>query len=107
MEEATSPTGRPPRSDRIRKRPREESTMRRTAIATFLTLMLGGLLVAGCGSGNAEVTTDETSTPVPAATPPEARAAAPDFSGTTIAGQPVSLEGYGGKPLVLVFWGSW
>jgi len=34
-------------------------------------------------------------------------AAAPDFSGTTIDGQPVSLDSYHGKPLVLLFWGSW
>lgn len=34
-------------------------------------------------------------------------AAAPDFSGTTIDGRPVSLDSYHGKPLVLLFWGSW
>jgi cytochrome oxidase Cu insertion factor (SCO1/SenC/PrrC family) len=32
---------------------------------------------------------------------------APAFSGTTIDGQTVTLETYHGKPLVLLFWGSW
>ena len=33
--------------------------------------------------------------------------AAPSISGTTIDGQSVSLATYHGKPLVLLFWGSW
>ena len=33
--------------------------------------------------------------------------AAPSFSGTTIDGKVVSLDSYHGKPLVLLFWGSW
>jgi cytochrome oxidase Cu insertion factor (SCO1/SenC/PrrC family) len=36
-----------------------------------------------------------------------AGAAAPAFSGTTLDGNEVSLESYHGKPLVLLFWGSW
>jgi hypothetical protein len=32
---------------------------------------------------------------------------APSFSGTTIDGDPVALDSYHGKPLVLLFWGSW
>ena len=46
-------------------------------------VLLGGMLVAGCGSGNAEVTTDETSEAVPAASSPDARAAAPMRSRST------------------------
>ena len=34
-------------------------------------------------------------------------AAAPDFSGTTLDGEEVSLGGFGGKPTILVFWASW
>jgi hypothetical protein len=33
--------------------------------------------------------------------------AAPDFSGKTLTGDPVSLRAYHGRPLVLLFWGSW
>jgi hypothetical protein len=33
--------------------------------------------------------------------------AAPGFSGKTLTGAPVSLKAYHGKPLVLLFWGSW
>ena len=32
---------------------------------------------------------------------------APSFSGTTIDGDAVALDSYHGKPLVLLFWGSW
>lgn len=35
------------------------------------------------------------------------RKAVPDFSGTTLAGSPLSLSGYQGKVVVLNFWGSW
>jgi hypothetical protein len=30
-----------------------------------------------------------------------------DFQGNTMDGERVSLESYVGRPLVLVFWGSW
>ena len=32
---------------------------------------------------------------------------AADFSGETLDGDAVSLDTYHGKPLVLLFWGSW
>lgn len=32
---------------------------------------------------------------------------APDFSGVTLAGDYVSLEGYAGEPLLLVVWAEW
>jgi cytochrome oxidase Cu insertion factor (SCO1/SenC/PrrC family) len=42
-----------------------------------------------------------------AGTPAAATGPAPDFSGTTLAGAPVSLASYQGKPLILIFWASW
>ena len=42
-----------------------------------------------------------------ASTTEAAGTAAPGFSGTTLDGAQVSLDTYHGKPLVLLFWGSW
>lgn len=48
-------------------------------------------------STSASLTTTTTEDPLPPA---------PDFGGTTISGESVSLASYSGKSLVLVFWGS-
>jgi hypothetical protein len=60
--------------------------------SALLLLLLAGLaLVAGCGGSDAGTPTDR----------------APSFDGSTIDGQPVSLEGFLGKPTLLIFWASW
>ena len=58
-------------------------------LALLLTMVIA--FAAGCGS----------STVAGKGTP------APDFSGTTLDGQSVSLSMYRGKPLVLAFMASW
>jgi hypothetical protein len=60
------------------------------AVATLLLAMVIAF-AAGCGSSAG---TDKGSP-------------APDFSGTTLAGESVSLSMYRGKPLVLAFMASW
>ena len=88
------------------------------AAITFVPLLL--LLVAAVGCGG------EPPGPAATTTPPDSTAAsttttsrsvtttaaaaprpAPDFSGTTLDGTPVSLASFKGKPLLLVFWASW
>lgn len=64
------------------------------------------VFIAGC-DGSPGRTTAGTSGPVVAATPAGSRQAAPVFSGTTMDGVAASLEGYKGKPTVLIFWASW
>ncbi|HEX5289174.1 MAG TPA: TlpA disulfide reductase family protein [Streptosporangiaceae bacterium] len=72
------------------------------------------LALAGCGggaigadtpasSGQSFVGSAYTSTVFRAG----ARPAAPDISGTTLAGQHLSLSAYRGSVVVLNFWGSW
>jgi thiol-disulfide isomerase/thioredoxin len=72
------------------------------------------LALAGCGggaigadtpasSGQSFVGSAYTSTVFQAG----ARPAAPDISGTTLAGQHLSLSAYHGSVVVLNFWGSW
>jgi thiol-disulfide isomerase/thioredoxin len=72
------------------------------------------LALAGCGggaigadtpasSGQSFVGSAYTSTVFQAG----ARPAAPDISGTTLAGQHLSLSAYRGSVVVLNFWGSW
>lgn len=82
--------------------PRGLSVARPALVVAMLLLVAAALLSAsGCGSA-----TTATSGATVTATPGERRPA-PSFSGTTWAGQQVSLDAYAGKPLVLAFWASW
>jgi cytochrome oxidase Cu insertion factor (SCO1/SenC/PrrC family) len=72
---------------------------RRIARVAFMAVALTlSVLAAGCGSSDpgqatgGQATVDRT---------------APDFKGTTIDGEAVSLSGFRGKPTLLVFWASW
>ena len=76
--------------------------MKRVLITSIVVLFLGVLVLAvsrGAAQNNGKGTT--------AGDPPTVAGQAPLFSGKTIAGSPVSLESYRGKPLVLIFWASW
>ncbi len=86
--------------------------------AALLPALLVALALAGCGaatSSSTEATTAGTASGTSAtggsvgttSTTVSNRRPAPDFSGTTVAGEPVSLAGYAGRPLVLAFWASW
>ena len=69
-------------------------TFDRVAVPLAILALLLAVVVAfaaGCGSPAA----GKTGSP------------APDFSGTTLDGQTVSLSMYRGKPLVLAFMASW
>jgi peroxiredoxin len=71
---------------------------RSAALVVLVVMAIGlalgcGLLGAGCGSGSGSTATTAKT--------------APDFSGTTLDGVEVSLSGYLGKPVVLVFTASW
>jgi cytochrome oxidase Cu insertion factor (SCO1/SenC/PrrC family) len=75
--------------------------MRRLLVLTLaFALLASPAVVLGCGSG------DDSSSGTTAAGGGSTSPAA-DFSGTTLDGQDVSLASFAGKPLVLVFWGSW
>ena len=62
-----------------------------------------GATAAGTVSGTSGVATSVPSTSAVVSN----RKPAPDFAGTTVAGEPVSLDDFAGKPLVLSFWASW
>jgi cytochrome oxidase Cu insertion factor (SCO1/SenC/PrrC family) len=66
-------------------------------LAAVLALAL--LALAGCGSAGPGAAAGGFSN--------ESTALAPDFSGVTLDGQQVSLTGYQGKPVLLVFMASW
>lgn len=73
-----------------------------------------GLLVAGIvlwvslsGGGSASGTTYVGGSTNAVVYSAGHRAAAPDFTGTTITGQRFSFAGYRGKVVVINFWGSW
>jgi hypothetical protein len=73
-------------------RPRGEARTWARIAVLGLTLALAGLAAIGIGAS-----------PASAAPGP----VAPDFSGHIIGGADVSIDTYHGKPLVLLFWGSW
>ena len=67
-------------------------------VAVLLALLLA---VAGCG-GEAETTQPETP---PTATTTVAGASA--VAGTTLDGEPISLDDFRGKPVFVNVWSSW
>jgi len=80
------------------------------AAALSASVLSAGVLIAGCAGGvTAEraqggfVQGDYGITVVPV----DARVAAPDLSGETLAGGQVSLADFAGKTVVVNVWGSW
>jgi cytochrome c biogenesis protein CcmG, thiol:disulfide interchange protein DsbE len=76
--------------------------MKRVLITSIVVLFAGVLLFAvsrGAAQSDGRGTTVGGS--------PTVADQAPTFSAKTLAGTPVSLESYRGKPLVLIFWASW
>ncbi len=67
-------------------------------VAVLLALLLA---VAGCGSE--PETTTQPETPPAATTAPGASAVA----GTTLDGEPISLDDFRGKPVFVNVWSSW
>jgi hypothetical protein len=63
----------------------------RLVAGALMLLLLGVPLTAAACGGGAE----------------DAGSGAPAFSGSTIDGQSVSLDGFRGRPTVLIFWASW
>jgi thiol-disulfide isomerase/thioredoxin len=81
------------------------------ALALAVTAALG---LAGCSGGAIGADTPASSgqsfvsgTYSSSLLKPGSRPAAPDISGTTLAGQHLSLSAYRGSVIVLNFWGSW
>ena len=91
------------------------------SLLTLLLLLVGLLAAAGCGAakttGTAAREASGSSAPEGAgSSAPEAgggqapevpQTPAPDFSGSTLTGEQVSLGSYRGKALVLAFMASW
>jgi thiol-disulfide isomerase/thioredoxin len=77
------------------------------AAAVSAGVLLIVVLVAGwAGSGKSDVTEVDGSTSAVLYSAGH-RPAAPDFSGTTLTGSPLSFSSYRGRVVVLNFWGSW
>ena len=83
--------------------------MRRLAL-----VLLAGALLTGCTTGSDVVDVNNggefrfvEATPSGEVIPPEDRAAAPEFSGTLLTGEPFSSTELAGDVAVLNFWGSW
>jgi hypothetical protein len=93
----------------MRPAPRSAARRRRLPaagpLAVLILIAVAALstLLAGCGASGTEATSGPAATAAPAAT----RVAAPELAGTTLDGLELSKLAFAGKPLVLVFWGSW
>gem|GEM_PF-2373467 len=85
--------------------------MRRFLLTSLMLLALGMLIfvATGCGSDNQADGIDETGSKVGAVpmTPVANRSPAPTFNGRILSGLDVSLQAFRGKPLALIFWGTW
>ena len=82
---------------------------RRTVVlaAASVGVLLIVVLVAGwAGGGKSDTTEVDGSTSAVLYTAGH-RPVAPDFSGTTLTGTPLSFSSYRGQVVVLNFWGSW
>ncbi len=73
------------------------------ALLVVIGLLLGLAGILGCGGQDGASGSGVTAAPSSVDT----RKPAADFSGTTMDGADVSLAGFRGKPLVIVFWGTW
>jgi hypothetical protein len=78
--------------------------MRSTALALLAVLL--GALVVGCGGSNDEAASPpETTTGVPPAE--TSREAAPALDGITLAGEPIAIGDFRGRPVLVNVWSSW
>jgi len=75
--------------------------------AVAAVLLAGGLSLAFTGGGLPAGESYLDGNPAAVMYKAGYRPLVPDFSGTTLAGSPVSFSSYRGKVLVLNFWGSW
>lgn len=73
------------------------------ALVDVFVLLMGLTGVFGCGEQTATDGSGAAASPGSV----DSRKPAPDFSGVTMDGAEVSLAGFEGKPLVIVFWGTW
>lgn len=74
---------------------------------TISLLLAGLLLLAGCGGSDAGATgTEFLASQLRQDTSVEDRPPAPEFTGTSLDGEPVSLTDFDG-PVVVNFWASW
>lgn len=76
-------------------------------VITLALALFGAAWIVGCGSVGEGASTDVTTVPIGPAYAVNDRRPAPAFNGTTLAGAPVALADFQGKPTVLVFWASW
>lgn len=86
-------------------KPKRRTVVTMTAVAAVL---LGGALAATfltAGNGNASAGVDASDGIVEY--PVGHQPLAPDVTGTSLTGSPISLSSYRGKTVVLNFWGSW
>ena len=76
------------------------------SFAVALLALLAMAAVAGCGNGTDDAV-DPAAT-VTESTPPETtRETAPSLSGATLDGDPVALNDFRGRPVLINFWSSW
>jgi len=80
----------------------------------LLVLAAGALALTGCSTGSDQVDVNNggefrfvEGTPRGDVIPPDERAAAPEFSGTLLDGEPFASDELGGDVAVVNFWGSW
>jgi cytochrome oxidase Cu insertion factor (SCO1/SenC/PrrC family) len=63
-------------------------------------------VASGCG-GSEEEATPVVETVVETETAPIGRPLAPKLTGTTLEGDPISLEDFRGRPVLINVWSSW
>jgi peroxiredoxin len=73
-----------------------------TTAAAVVVLLVAALVVTVFTHGNSSSASDNM-----VAYPAGHRPAAPDFTGTSLTGKPISFASYRGKVVVLNIWGSW
>jgi peroxiredoxin len=79
---------------------------RRTVVTTaagVVVLLVAALVVTVFTHGNSSSASDDNMVVYPVGH----RAAAPDFTGTSLTGTPIKFSSYRGKIVVLNIWGSW
>jgi hypothetical protein len=70
--------------------------------------LLVAVVAVGCGSSDEQTAspqTTTTSTDAPPSTP--RREAAPTLSGESLAGEPITLGDFRGRPVMINVWSSW
>jgi peroxiredoxin len=84
---------------------------KRRAVVLVAAVITGALLVvvlvAGWATSGKRDVTDVDGNPNAVLYPAGHRPMAPDFTGTTLTGSPLSFSSYRGRVVVVNFWGSW